>query len=141
MHVRYCIPVVALLVLSGCGKSNQTAPPTPPPTPATIALAFNPSSVQPGQSSTLSWKVANVVSCTGTGAWSGAIPLSGSETIILQNSKTLTYTLSCTGSNGSVLQTASLTAALPPGGCGVNPTVRKMGDRRFSRHKKTTPAA
>ena len=139
MHVRYCFAVVALLVLTGCGSSVQTA--APPPPPATITLSFNPSSVQPGQSSTLSWKVSNVVFCNGGGAWSGTIPTSGSENIILQNSKTLTYTLSCTGSAGSVLQSASLTAALPPGGCAVNPTVRKMGDRRFSRRKKATPAA
>lgn len=137
MHLRYCFAALALLVLSGCGKGGQvtTAPPSPP-TPAQLTLAVNPTSVQPGQFATLSWSATNVTSCTASGDWTGPQAISGSENIDLESAKSLTFNLSCTGSNGTQSQTATLSVAQSPNGCpGNNQSAHRAG-RRSSQHRK-----
>ncbi|MEN7342617.1 MAG: hypothetical protein AAAFM81_06710, partial [Pseudomonadota bacterium] len=60
-----------------------------------VGLQANPTSVQPGESSTLSWTSENADSCTAEGDWAGNKSLSGSEqTNGLQNAST--FRLVCT---------------------------------------------
>ena len=133
---RYCFLVVAVLVLSGCGAKPHVTPLNPPA--AAVTISVNPSSVEPGQQATLTWTVAFATSCTASGDWSGSPLKSGSQNVILPDSKGLTYTLACTGAGGSATQTAKLSAAEGPGGCTVNPLVRSGVGRRSIRHRASS---
>ncbi len=141
MYIRYCFAAVVVLVLSGCGSGSQvattTTPPVAPPPATQVTLSVNPSSVEPGQSATLSWSSANATSCTASGDWKGTQQTNGSLNVILPGSKALSFTLACTGANGSPSQTAKLSVALPPGGCTASPAVSPSADRRTSRHRKS----
>ena len=75
-------------------------------------LSANPSAIGPGGSSTLSWTSANVTSCSASGAWSGSQPTSGSETV--SPLATSTYTLTCSGAQGSATQSVAVTVDTQP---------------------------
>lgn len=73
----------------------------------TLTFTANPSTIDPGQPSTLSWSSTNTTSCTASGGWSGPKGLNGSE--VVSPSSTTTYTLSCDGPGGSVPKSATVT--------------------------------
>ncbi|MDH3314149.1 MAG: fibronectin type III domain-containing protein [Gammaproteobacteria bacterium] len=76
----------------------------------TVSLAANPTSVTSGGSSTLTWSSTNTTSCTASGAWSGSMAISGSQsTGALTTSSS--YTLTCTGSGGSASASATVTVS------------------------------
>jgi hypothetical protein len=92
------------------GIHLEAASVAPPPPPPTTSLSANPTSINAGQSSTLSWSSTNATSCTGgnfvvTG-------MSGSAAVI--PSTTTSYSISCSGSGGSATATATVTVAAPP---------------------------
>jgi hypothetical protein len=72
-------------------------------------ISVSPTTINVGASATLTWVGVNVSSCTASGAWSGAEPLSGSQTVTPSAAGSDAYTLTCTGTNGSVSSTATLT--------------------------------
>lgn len=83
---------------------------TPNPNNASVDLQASASTVTTGGSVTLSWTSSNVSSCTASGAWSGSKATSGSEsTGALNTVGSYTYTLTCTGSNGSASDSVTLT--------------------------------
>src|ERR1051326_2655670 len=56
------IVLAAILTLGACNKKKPTAPPPPPPPPPaapTASLSASPDTIQPGQTSTLSWQTTN----------------------------------------------------------------------------------
>ncbi len=56
------LALAAALAVSGCGKKKVATapPPPPPPVPApTATLTANPNTINPGQSSTLTWSTTN----------------------------------------------------------------------------------
>lgn len=79
--------------------------------PPEVTLTANPGSVLSGESSTLSWTIANVSSCDAGGGWSGAKSSpSGSET--LSNiTETRVYTLTCTNAHGTATATTTVVLA------------------------------
>jgi hypothetical protein len=88
------------------GPISFTSPPPPPPPPAvTASLSASPASITAGQSSTLSWISANANSCAGAG-FNPAGAASGSVAVKPPN--TTTYTLTCSGSNGSATSSAAV---------------------------------
>ena len=98
------------LTCSGAGGSvAQTASiaVTATPTP-TLTLGASPTSVASGGASQLTWAATNATSCTASGSWSGTKATSGTQSTgaLTANSS---YTLTCTGSGGSVAQTAAVT--------------------------------
>lgn len=95
------------LVLGGCSKKvAKVVPPTPPPPAApTATLAANPSVVQQGQSTVLTWQTANASSVNIEGI--GPVQGSGSQTITPESSTT--YTLTATGPGGTQEATARVT--------------------------------
>jgi hypothetical protein len=103
-----------------------------------VTLTTSASSVQSGQSATLSWVSNGVTSCTASGDWSGTKSVSGSEsTGALSGSLTSitkTYTLTCTGPGGSPSATATVQAGA---GLSVSPTSLSFGNQRTG----TTSAA
>jgi peptidoglycan-associated lipoprotein len=104
---RPAVILASVLLLAGCSKKvAKVVPPAPPsPTPPTATLAANPSVIEPGQSTELSWQTTNANSITIEGV--GAVTASGSETITPASSTT--YTLTATGSGGTQQATARVT--------------------------------
>jgi|GEM_PF-1917298 len=88
--------------------AGGTALPAP-----TLALIAGPPSVASGSTSLLIWDSTNATSCTASGAWSGTKPNTGT-----QNTDPLTvntsYTLTCTGSGGSIARTVVVAVTATP---------------------------
>ncbi|MCY0910316.1 FG-GAP repeat domain-containing protein [Massilia antarctica] len=107
------------LVLTGCGGGGGTSAPAtqPPPvvsTPApTVTLALNQSKITLGSSATLTWSSTNATSCTASGAWTGAQAISGTAAQTPTASGAPTYTLTCTGTGGTINQSVALTVPIP----------------------------
>jgi len=143
MYKCFCLAAVSLLVLSGCSKGSDTVLPpiTPTPPAAQLTIAVTPTSVEPGQFATLSWSSSNATSCLASGDWTGNQALTGSQNVLLSGTKGLSFTLTCSGANGSPSQTATLGVAQGPNGCKVVPQAKFKADRRVSRHRKATSAA
>src|SRR5262245_57280132 len=84
-----------------------------PPAPS-VDLTANPTTIDSGGSTTLTWTSTNATTCTASGDWSGNKALNGTQTFSnLTASKS--YTLSCTGTGGTRNDSASVTVN-PDGG-------------------------
>lgn len=94
------------VLLSNYGRTISAAP--------TVTLTANPTSVNSGGSSTLSWSSTNATSCSASGAWSGSgLPTSGSFSAT-NLTATATYTMTCSGPGGS--GQSSVTISVTTGG-------------------------
>jgi hypothetical protein len=67
----------------------------------TVTLSANPTSLASGGTTSLSWSSANTTSCTASNAWSGAKSTVGSLQSAALTAASNTFTLNCTGTNGS----------------------------------------
>ena len=102
------------LTCSGIGGSTTaSAPLTVLPAPPTVRLTASATSVYVGQPITLTWLTLSVTSCTASGDWSGAKPVSGSNTITPTAATTLTYTLACTGPEGNASSSVAVVVNTP----------------------------
>ena len=92
-----------------------------------VTLTADPSSINPGGSSTLSWTGSNVSSCTA--AWTSATSTTGSQ--VVTPSSTTNYEIICSGSFGNATGTATVTVATGGGGGGGGGSSRgsRGGDR------------
>jgi peptidoglycan-associated lipoprotein len=91
--------LATMLSLAGCAKkAAKVTPPSAPaaPTP-TATLAANPSVVQQGQPTVLSWQTSNATEITITGL--GTLPSSGSRSVTPASSTT--YMLVAKGAGGT----------------------------------------
>lgn len=79
-----------------------------------VTLNANPSSVSYGNSSTLTWTVANATSCTASGDWSGSKSVSGGSQSTGALTATSTYNISCTGSGGTATASTTVKVSIPP---------------------------
>jgi len=109
--------VVASAVFTvGCGK-KKVAPPPPPPPPApaparpTVTLQASPTSINKGESATLSWNSTDATQLT-IAPEVGAVTAQGSTKVTLSDSTT--YTITATGPGGSASASASVTVNAPP---------------------------
>ena len=66
-----------------------------------VDLSIYPSTIYKGQTAVLSWTSNSVNSCYATNGWSGSKSTYGNETVA--PSSTTTYTIICTGTNGSTV--------------------------------------
>jgi peptidoglycan-associated lipoprotein len=100
--------IALLMMVSGCKKKPPPAPPTPPPKPVSATLSANPTSIQPGQSSTLTWTTdgADDVQLDGQ-----KVNASGSQTV--SPTQTTTYHLTAKGAGGTQDATAQVAVAAP----------------------------
>jgi hypothetical protein len=74
----------------------------------TVTLTASPQVVAAGGSSTLTWTSSNATSCTASGAWSGSVGLSGTQSTGAVGATT-SYSLMCSGAGGaSSIATATL---------------------------------
>jgi peptidoglycan-associated lipoprotein len=100
--------IALLMMVSGCKKKPPPAPPTPPAKPVSATLTANPTSVQPGQPSMLTWTTdgADDVSLDGQ-----KVNASGSQSVT--PTQTTTYHLTAKGAGGTQDATAQVTVAAP----------------------------
>jgi len=81
-----------------------------PTAPPTAILTADPTSINQGDSTTLTWSATDANSCTGTGFSTGG---SVSGEVDVAPSSSTTYTLSCSGDGGGDTDTAEVTVILP----------------------------
>ena len=124
--------VVMLSVLGalavGCGgKKKPPPPPPPPPAPVTATLSANPASIQPGQSSTLTWSTQNATDITLDG---NKVEANGSQTV--SPGQTTTYHLTAKGAGGTQDATATLSVSAPPPAPTPTPVPTPSEDQVFA---------
>ena len=98
-----------LMVASGCKKKETPPPPPPPPKAPTATLSANPTSIQRGQSATLTWSTD---SATDVALDGNKVDASGSQTV--SPTETTTYHLTAKGAGGTQEATAQVSVAAPP---------------------------
>jgi hypothetical protein len=84
----------------------------PLPAVPVVTLSASPSTIDQGQSTTLSWTSSDASSCTASGAWSGSVVTNGSATV--EPTVTSTYTMTCNGAGGTASASATVTVNETP---------------------------
>jgi peptidoglycan-associated lipoprotein len=100
----------------GCAKKPAPAPPPPPapaPAPArpTVTLQASPSTINKGDSATLSWNSTDATQLS-IAPDVGSVTAQGSTKVTPSDSTT--YTITATGPGGNASASASVTVAAPP---------------------------
>ena len=125
--------LVALIgLVGGCKKKVASTPPAaaPAPTPQpTVTLNASPTSVNPGQTVTLSWSSTNATDLdiepgVGKVAPQGSTPVNPTQST--------TYTITATGAGGSATATASVSVAsaqAPPETPAAQPSLSELFDQ------------
>jgi len=98
-----------------------TPPPPPPPAP-TASLAANPNVIEPGQSTTLSWRTENATDVSLEGM--GTVEANGSRSVT--PSESTTYRLIAKGAGGTQEATARVTVNTAAATSMVNPGDEEM---------------
>src|SRR5260370_41370406 len=110
------LTLAAAVFTFGCAK-KKVAPPPPPPAPApaparpTVTLQASPTSINKGDSSTLSWNSTDATQLT-IAPEIGAATAHGTTKVTPSDSTT--YTITASGPGGSANTTASVTVNAPP---------------------------
>src|SRR5713226_1559555 len=108
--------LAAIVFTVGCAK-KPPAPPPPPPAPApaparpTVTLQASPSSINKGESSTLSWNSTDATQLS-IAPEVGAVTAQGSTKVAPSDSTT--YTITASGPGGSATATAAVSVNAPP---------------------------
>ena len=124
--------------LIGLVDGNVTPP---PPQNPTATLTASPTTIDAGQSSTLTWTTANADTVTLNGA---SVNTSGTQSV--SPAQTTTYTLTATGPGGTVTVSVTVTVMVnpPPDDCQtqLNAALAKIADyeQRFANIKAQIPA-
>ena len=86
----------------------------------TVTLNLNPTTINVGQSATLTWSSTNTSSCTASGSWptNGPINPSGNLVVMPAAAGSYTYTFTCTNSDSNALESQTLTVVTPSSGGG-----------------------
>ena len=113
--VMLTLGLAVLVAAGGCKKKTAAAPPqqapAPPPAQPTVTLNASPTSVNPGQTSTLSWSSTNA---TDLDIQPGVGKVSPEGSTSVTPTETTTYTVTASGPGGSATATAQVTVAAPP---------------------------
>jgi len=88
-----------------------------------VQLNLNPTTINVGQSATLTWSATNADTCTASAMpastdWSGNKPSSGSLMVTPPSANSYSYTLACTNSDSQAMETQVLTVLTPSSGGG-----------------------
>lgn len=104
------LAIAGSLVLTACGSGPDDVG-----APA-IQLTLSASSITVGQSANLQWSAQNAFSCAASGDWTGPRDvLGGQSTGTITQPGTYTYSLSCSGPQGTQTATSVLTVVPGPG--------------------------
>ncbi len=100
-----------IVFLGACAKKVAPPPPPPPaPTAPTASLSANPNTINPGQSTTLTWQTTNATDVSIDGI--GSVEASGTRQVTPADS--ITYHLVAKGAGGTQDATARVTVNAPP---------------------------
>jgi peptidoglycan-associated lipoprotein len=103
--------LIGLLTITGCKKKVQPAPPPPPSPPApTASISVSPTSIQAGQSASLTWQTTNATDVSIDGI--GAVDPNGSQAVSPTDSTT--YQVVAKGAGGTQESSVRLTVTQPP---------------------------
>jgi peptidoglycan-associated lipoprotein len=126
LYSKMCAVLLALMLLafaSGCSKKVPPPPPPPPPTPTapeTVArvdrpainsFTAEPSTIERGQSSTLSWSISNATDMS-INQGIGAVQSQGQRQVFPTN--TTSYTLTARGPGGNDSRSVTVSVSSPP---------------------------
>ncbi len=75
---------------------------TPAVVATTVTINSSSASAYQGDSVTLTWSSANATSCTASGGWSGTLPTSGSQAVIIMALGVNSYSLRCDNASISI---------------------------------------
>jgi len=108
--------LAAAVFTVGCAKKKVAAPPTPPPPPPaaarpTVTLQASPTSINKGESATLTWNSTDATQLT-ISPGVGDVTAQGNTKITPSDSTT--YTITASGPGGSATASASVTVNAPP---------------------------
>ena len=108
--------IFALAFVAGCKKKPPVAQkpveqPAPPPAKPTVTLSANPTTIDKGASSTLSWTSTDATTLT-ISPEVGAVSAQGSTSVTPSDSTT--YTITASGPGGSADASARVTVTAPP---------------------------
>lgn len=81
----------------GSGSSSDPVPAQPPANPSIPTFYSSLNSIYKNESVAITWSSNNANSCTASGDWSGQKATAGSETLQLQEVKTYSFILTCSG--------------------------------------------
>lgn len=87
------------------------------PAVPTLTLSANPTTIDSGKTSVLTWEAQNATGCVASGGWSGSQTVKSSFTTPVLSSST-TYTLTCAGEGGQTSQSVTVTVNPPAKGGG-----------------------
>jgi peptidoglycan-associated lipoprotein len=126
--------VVAALGAACSKKPAPQAPPPPPPVaeapPArpTVTIEANPTFIQSGQSTTLTWSSTNATSLT-LSPGIGSVTAQGTQTVSPRDA--ITYTITATGPGGTADSSVhvSVSAAAPPAPVAHEPSIQELFDK------------
>nr|WP_297349814.1 hypothetical protein [uncultured Glaciecola sp.] len=133
------LPISIALLLSACGggsSSNTNDDGGSSSTPATISLSAKSMTVMVKESTTITWSSANALSCSASGAWTGAKSLSGSESVAMNDFGDQRFTLTC-GSASATL-TVTVNSDNSEGSC-VNPHTAEIYESYLGVYDIPTP--
>ncbi len=117
----FTIVLFAFAGLAGCGSTtSSTSPSEKGAAPAITSFTANPTSVNSGTSSTLSWAAAGATSIAITPGTFTSTSASGSTSV--SPTATTTYTLTATNASGSTTSTAKVTVATSGGSLSIATT-------------------
>ena len=110
--ITLIVALGVVLMLGACKKKVAPPPPPPPPPPAapTASLTANPSTIDKGQSTTLTWETQNATDVSIDGI--GSVQPNGSQSVSPTDSTT--YHLVAKGAGGTQEATARVTVTQPP---------------------------
>ncbi|HJZ65979.1 MAG TPA: peptidoglycan-associated lipoprotein Pal [Candidatus Acidoferrum sp.] len=115
LRVSLIIACAAAVFIGGCHHTPPTPPtppqPAPPPARPTVTLQANPTSVNKGEATTLSWSSTNATQLT-IAPDVGAVSPEGSTKVTPGESTT--YTITASGPGGSADASVRVSVAAPP---------------------------
>jgi hypothetical protein len=114
-------------LVCNCGANN---PPSCNVYAPIATLSVDHSAIEQGQSAKLTWSSTNATSCYPSGGEGVGFSTGGatSGTVSVSPSVTSTYSITCSGSSGSALATATITVLSPNATISANPTRVSNGD-------------
>jgi hypothetical protein len=117
------LPMADGAAFDGAGfvQADAAASQIPAISPAAPTLSLSASSIEVGQSSTLTWSSVNTTGCTASNAWTGSLAQNGTQTETPSSAGSYTYMLVCAnaaGNSPSASVTLTVTAVPSSGGGG-----------------------
>ena len=111
MKARILLVAVAAILAACGGGGGGSTPSTPPPPsapPPTLSISLSQDKAQVGTTVVVNWTSTNTTSCTGSDGLTGALQASGTQSVTPTSGGQFKFTVSCTGSGGSITQIATL---------------------------------